>query len=76
MWDPRVSWVKRKKGVATWFIGLKEEKAGSGWPKKLGSASQTGLVHDSSGQLGSLDWATAHRFPLTLSLTGWACGAV
>ena len=58
--------------MAAWSTGLKEEKAGSGWPKKLGSASRTGLVHGSSGRLGSLDRATAHRLPLTLSLTGWA----
>ena len=75
-WDPHVSWVKRKKGVAAWFTGLKEEKAGPGWPKKLGSASRTGLVHGSSGRLGSLDRATAHRLPLTFSVTGWARGAV
>ena len=43
-WDPHVSWVKRKKGVVAWFTGLKEENAGSGWPKKLGSASWTGSV--------------------------------
>ena len=49
-------------------IGLKEEKAGLGWPKKLGSASRSGLVHDSSGRFSLLDWATAHRLPLTLSL--------
>ena len=74
-WDPHVSWVKRKKGVAAWFTGLKEEKAGSGWPKKLGSASWTGLVHGSSGRLGSLDQAMAHRLPLTLSLSySWARG--
>ena len=76
MWDLRVSWVKRKKGAAAWSTGLKEEKAGSGWPKKLGSASRTGLVHGSSGRLGSLDRTTAHRLPLTLSLIGWARGAV
>ena len=69
-WDPHVSWAKRKKKKkVAWFTGLKAEKAGSGWPKKLGSASRTGLIHGSSGRLGSLDRATAHWLPLTLSLS-------
>ena len=67
MWDPRVSWVKRKKGVAAWSTGLKEEKAGLGWPKKLGSAgrqAQTGSLGRLEGvarvqQAGSADWAGA-----------------
>ena len=45
---------KKEKGVAAWFTGLKEEKAGSGWPKKLGSASRTGLAHGGSDLLDQL----------------------
>ena len=66
-WDPRVSWVKRKKGVAAWSTGLKEEKG------RLGLAQEARLGF--LDRLSLLNWAMAHRLPLTLSLTGWARGA-